>query len=243
VRRFAVAGSLGVYVGRAEVPWTEELALPTADLPHLIVAFKKSVEPLTTHILRDTGVQPVVPRIGGTWGPLIDPESPFNHIPPYISAVLRGETPRRLYADDGGDCCYPPDAGRAIALLTTARTLRHVVSHESALSVHALSDVDPPRVHLSVPDGFRKRATGVVLHHRPVPDGPVEVRAGYRVTRPVRAVAECAADGTAQEHVDAAVREALERGLATRRLLRATAAELGPRAELGVERALAAVSA
>jgi nucleoside-diphosphate-sugar epimerase len=55
----------------------------------------------------------------------VDPESPFFHIPPCISAVLRGERPRPLHADDGGDCCYAPDAGRAIALLTTAQTLHH----------------------------------------------------------------------------------------------------------------------
>ena len=125
VRRFAVASSLGVYIGQAETRWHEELALPTAALPHLIIAFKKAVEPLTTHSLQGSGVQPVVLRIGGTWGPLMDPESPFNYIPPYISAVLRGEEPRPLHADDGGDCCYAPDAGRAIALLMTAETLRH----------------------------------------------------------------------------------------------------------------------
>ncbi|HZR50753.1 MAG TPA: NAD(P)-dependent oxidoreductase [Streptosporangiaceae bacterium] len=125
VRRFAVASSLGVYIGQTEIPWHEDLALPAADLPHLIIAFKKAVEPLTTHSLQGTDVQPVVLRIGSIWGPLMDPESPFNRIPPYISAVLRGEQPRPLYADDGGDCCYAPDAGRAIALLTTAETLRH----------------------------------------------------------------------------------------------------------------------
>jgi nucleoside-diphosphate-sugar epimerase len=125
VRRFAVASSLGVYIGQSEIPWHEELALPTAALPHLIIAFKKAVEPLTTHSLQGSGVEPVVLRIGTIWGPLVDPESPFFHIPPYISAVLRGEQPRSLHADDGFDCCYAPDAGRAIALLTTAETLQH----------------------------------------------------------------------------------------------------------------------
>ena len=125
VRRFAVASSLGVYLGRPETRWHEELALPTAELPHLIIAFKKAVEPLTTHSLQGSGVRPVLLRIGSIWGPLMDPESPFFHIPPYISAVLRGEQPQTLYADDGGDSCYAPDAGRAIALLTTAETLRH----------------------------------------------------------------------------------------------------------------------
>jgi nucleoside-diphosphate-sugar epimerase len=125
VRRFAVASSLGVYTGRSEVPWHEGLDLPTTDLPHLIIAFKKAVEPLTTHSLQGSGVQPVVLRIGTVWGPLVDPESPFFHIPPYINAVQRGAKPQPLYAEDGFDCCYAPDAGRAIALLTTTKTLRH----------------------------------------------------------------------------------------------------------------------
>jgi nucleoside-diphosphate-sugar epimerase len=125
VRRFAVASSLGVYIGRAETRWHEDLALPAVEVPHLIIAFKKAVEPLATHSLQGSGVQPVILRIGSTWGPLMDPQSPFNYIPPYISAVLRGEEPQPLYAEDGGDGCYAPDAGRAIALLMSAETLRH----------------------------------------------------------------------------------------------------------------------
>src|SRR5579872_6423147 len=49
--------SPGVYVGRTEIPWHEELALPTAALPHLSVAFKKAVEPVTTHGLQGSGVE------------------------------------------------------------------------------------------------------------------------------------------------------------------------------------------
>jgi nucleoside-diphosphate-sugar epimerase len=132
VRRCAVASSLGMYVGRSETRWHEELALPTTELPHMVIAFKKAVEPLAMHGLQGSGVQPVVLRIGTIWGPLVDPESPFFYIPPYINAVLRGEEPKPLYADDGGDCCYAPDAGRAIALLTTAKSLPHNVYNVSS---------------------------------------------------------------------------------------------------------------
>src|SRR5262249_49865881 len=76
VRRFGVASSIGVYAGRTEPRWHEELALPAAELPHLIVGFKKAVEPLTTHSLQGSGVQSVVLRIGTIWGPLRGPESP-----------------------------------------------------------------------------------------------------------------------------------------------------------------------
>ena len=35
LRRFAVASSLGVYIGRTETRWHEELALPAVGVPHL----------------------------------------------------------------------------------------------------------------------------------------------------------------------------------------------------------------
>jgi nucleoside-diphosphate-sugar epimerase len=111
-----------VYLGRPEIPWTEDLALPTAALPHLIIAYKKAVEPLTTHGLAGSGVQPVVLRIGTIWGPLVDPRSPFCPIPSFVNTA---SLPPALHADDGGDVCYAPDAGRAIALLTTAPELNH----------------------------------------------------------------------------------------------------------------------
>ncbi|MGW3998607.1 NAD-dependent epimerase/dehydratase family protein [Amycolatopsis sp. NPDC004772] len=129
VRRFAVASSLGVYVGRPEVPWTEDLALPTASLPHLIIAYKKAVEPLTTHALAGSGVQPLVLRIGTIWGPLVDPQSPFCPIPSFVNTAV---PPAGLHTDDGGDVCYAPDAGCAIALLTTAPTLNHEVYNVSS---------------------------------------------------------------------------------------------------------------
>ena len=40
-----------------------------------------------------------------------------------------------------------------------------VVSHDTALTVHDLSDIMPERVHLPVPRGFRKRVpAGCILH-------------------------------------------------------------------------------
>lgn len=132
VRRFAVASSIGNYIGRPEIPWHEDLALPAADLPLLIIAFKKAVEPITTHALHGTGIQPIILRIGSVWGPLMDPESPFNPMPSCVSAVLRGDTPKPMYADDAGDNCYAPDAGRAIALLTAAEQLPHTIYNVSS---------------------------------------------------------------------------------------------------------------
>lgn len=131
VDRFAVAGSISSYEGRGERPWTEDLALPLAVPPHPIAAFKKAVEPLTLFSLSGTGVDPVLLRIGSTWGPLMDPESPFNPVPSTVSAVLRGERPRPLPAG-AGDFGYAPDSGRAIALLMTAPSLAHTAYNVSS---------------------------------------------------------------------------------------------------------------
>jgi len=127
VRRFAVASSISVYSGHDDPPWNEDLPLRTVSLPHPIAAFKKAAEPIALNAVHGTGVHPLILRIGSTWGPLMDPESPFNPIPPLVSALLRGEQPGPLYADEGADFGYAPDIGRAIALLVTAGELRHEV--------------------------------------------------------------------------------------------------------------------
>ena len=97
-----------------------------------------------------------------------------------------------------------------------------IVSHETALTVHELSDVMPDLVHLTVPPGFRKTAPpGCVLHKATLPAQESEPRGGYRVTTPVRTLVDIAKGALSQEHLDAAVREALERGLVRLSLLRA----------------------
>lgn len=118
---------------------------------------------------------------------------------------------------------------------------RAVVSHATALAVHDLGTANPSRIHLTVPRGFRRTSDVVTLHRAELADTDIEDRAGYRVTLPTRAIAECAADDEDQDVIDSAVAEALDRGIVTRRRLLHAAQPLGARAELGVERALRAL--
>lgn len=95
-----------------------------------------------------------------------------------------------------------------------------VVSHESALVLHELSELLPRQVHLTVPPKFRKPApTGVVLHKAELAAGDVEERAGFRVTTPLRTLLDVAANGLSQEQLDKAVADALARGLVRRTAL------------------------
>ncbi len=115
-----------------------------------------------------------------------------------------------------------------------------VVSHSTALGVHDLGIANPAEIHLTVPPGFRQRDPAVVVHRADLSPEEIEEHEGFRVTAPVRAIAESAADGLDQDAIDSAVAELLDRGAATKRQLLRAAQHLGARAELAVQRALQA---
>jgi len=101
-----------------------------------------------------------------------------------------------------------------------AGSVQAALSHETALQGYELSDVMPASVHLTVPKGFRKRPpAGVQLHRQDLPASDVTERDGYRVTTPLRTLLDAAASSLSAEHLAAAVRGALDRGLVRRRLL------------------------
>ncbi len=89
-----------------------------------------------------------------------------------------------------------------------------VISHETALRLHDLSDVDSCRIHLTVPPTFRKTAPqGVTLHKQVVPPKDRQLRAGYAVTTPERTLIDVTDSPLSPEHLNSAVREAIARGL------------------------------
>jgi UDP-glucose 4-epimerase len=130
VRRFAVASTVGVYAGLAELPYREDALLPVV-APHQILAFKKAAELFGALIGGSAGFDALSLRIGTVWGPLGVPDNPFTPLPRLLSAAVWGEdpdlTPPRppAYAEDTVDLCYVKDCARAIALLMTAQRLTH----------------------------------------------------------------------------------------------------------------------
>lgn len=116
-----------------------------------------------------------------------------------------------------------------------------VVSHETALSVHDLGDVNPAKVHLTVPTGFRAKAAGVILHRAVVPRTEKQEHSGFWVTTPLRSLVDVASGSLDLDQIDMAIREALGRGLVTARRLRERADQAGDRPALRIERALATI--
>lgn len=119
---------------------------------------------------------------------------------------------------------------------------RGVVSHASAALVHDLGELDPRRVHLSVPFEFRAVDPAVVTHPTELLTKDVLDHGTWRVTTPLRTLLDLARGDTTQEQVTAAVGAALEQGLTTVRRIRTRSDEAGDRAALRIERALGAAA-
>ena len=114
---------------------------------------------------------------------------------------------------------------------------RGVVSHETAMSVYGLGDVDPTRTHLIVPTGFRKTAPGVLLHRVSLHHDDIHRHDGFPITTPVRTLLDVASGDLDLDQLAGAIQEAIASGRATRRELLLRADALGAHAALRVERA------
>lgn len=71
---------------------------------------------------------------------------------------------------------------------------RGVISHESALALHGMSDASPARIHVTVPASFRVRRDTppvLVLHHADLAPEEVDYVEGIPVTSAVRTVRDC----------------------------------------------------
>lgn len=118
---------------------------------------------------------------------------------------------------------------------------RAVISHDSALAVHGLSDLNPAKIHLTVPKGFRAKDDAVVTHTAALTVDDIEQRGSFPVTTVERTLFDVAASPQSQEIVDQAVADAVRMELTTVRRLRHRAMDTEAQAALGIERALGAM--
>ena len=94
-----------------------------------------------------------------------------------------------------------------------------VYSHQTALSIHELSDVNPSKLHMTVPPTFRRTSKTpkiLVLHRAWLDKKDVVQQHGFAVTRPLRAIVDLAvAEAVSRDIVEQALREWRQRGLIT----------------------------
>lgn len=97
---------------------------------------------------------------------------------------------------------------------------RGVISDESALVLYELSDVNPSRIHLTVPRDNHPRTQGGALcrlHRRALDPSEITEHDDIPVTTVARAILDCLAGGTDPHQLRLAVGQAEERGMLTRR--------------------------
>lgn len=93
-----------------------------------------------------------------------------------------------------------------------------VISHQTALSLHELSDALPEQIHLSLPKQWEQRRLrvprGVTLHYANVPSRQRTWVGAVPVTSVVRTLNDCARSGVSPELLRQGATDALRRGLA-----------------------------
>src|SRR6266478_3185809 len=94
-------------------------------------------------------------------------------------------------------------------------------SHETALSLHELSDIMPSKLHMTVPKHFRRNSRIpeiLLLHRADLVEGDVQEMYGMRVTRPLRTILDLLQVGRVDRTlVRQAIDEAMRRGLVSRK--------------------------
>ena len=86
--------------------------------------------------------------------------------------------------------------------------------------MYELSDVLPTKTHVIMPRTGSRRRDGIQLHTHKLQEDEIIHREGLRVTIVERTIADVIASGISYQHVQQAIREALQRGLTTENKLR-----------------------
>lgn len=101
-----------------------------------------------------------------------------------------------------------------------------VYSHHTALSLYHLSDLNPAKLHMTVPTNFRRSSDipGIlVLHYADLPESDVQTAQGFKFTRPLRTILDLIEGGVVERNfIRQALRQAVDRGLITRQQIRIT---------------------
>jgi nucleoside-diphosphate-sugar epimerase len=129
VRRLTVTSSLAVYANVSQRPWREEAHFPP-ESSNPTEAYKKGLEILGLCFGQRTGLDIVMLRVAGIFGPLY--HSMANLPSRLCHAAARGKQPDFSgmrsgppKAGDGSDACYVKDVAMGIQMVHSAPKLQH----------------------------------------------------------------------------------------------------------------------
>jgi predicted transcriptional regulator of viral defense system len=92
-----------------------------------------------------------------------------------------------------------------------------VYSHETALAIHDISDVNPDKLHMTVPKNFRRNSVKpdiIELHLSTLKSNEVDYIHGVRVTKPLKTIVDIIKDeNLTDDLIKQAVVEATNKGM------------------------------
>jgi predicted transcriptional regulator of viral defense system len=115
---------------------------------------------------------------------------------------------------------FPPSEHEELVVAWLWSDQAGVLSHQTALVLHGLSDALPAHVHLTLPAAWRKRRfrvpDGIVLHHDDIASAGRAWFGAVPITTARRTLSDCAKDGLSPDLLRQATLHALRRGLVGR---------------------------
>jgi predicted transcriptional regulator of viral defense system len=98
-----------------------------------------------------------------------------------------------------------------------------VYSHETPLAIHDLTDLNPSKLHMTVPRNFRRNSRipdVLVLHYNDISPAEIDQAYGVKITNTVRTIIDIVMDGYLSEDlIIQAIKEAMSRGAISKKAL------------------------
>ncbi|MFY0535814.1 type IV toxin-antitoxin system AbiEi family antitoxin domain-containing protein [Nannocystis pusilla] len=125
---------------------------------------------------------------------------------------------------------FPPGENEDLAMWWLWSDQEGVFSHQTALSLHRLSDVLPAHIDVTLPPAWKRRKAppGLVRHYGHVPEEERTWHGAVPVTSVIRTLRDCAMAALAPDLLRQAAVQALERGLVLRSEMGSVEAALRP---------------
>ncbi len=98
-----------------------------------------------------------------------------------------------------------------------------IYSHETAMSFYELSDLNPSKLHMTVPKGFRRTEVPkiIVLHYGLIPKTDLRKSGVLKFTTPFRTILDLITSNQSDEKfIQQGIKEGLHRGLLTKEELK-----------------------
>lgn len=111
---------------------------------------------------------------------------------------------------------FPPTGLEEFMQATLWPRGQGIISHDSALDLHELCDVNPSKIHVTVPAGYRLRRQApdaYVFHRRQLADEDRALHEGIPIVTPRRAILDGIEAGLRGDLIDQAIETARARGL------------------------------